>query len=73
MSMTDGGAHLRQWEDEGIFIIRETAAECERPVLLYSIGKDISKRHHAFFRLHGARRSACCQADLVFRTPTATG
>ena len=32
--------HLEQLEAESIHIIREVAAECENPVLLYSIGKD---------------------------------
>jgi len=32
--------HLRQLEAESIHIIREVAAELERPVMLYSIGKD---------------------------------
>jgi sulfate adenylyltransferase subunit 2 len=32
--------HLRQLEAESIHVLREVAAECERPVLLYSIGKD---------------------------------
>lgn len=32
--------HLRQLEAEAIHILREVAAECRRPVLLYSIGKD---------------------------------
>jgi sulfate adenylyltransferase subunit 2 len=32
--------HLRQLEAESIHILREVAAEFERPVLLYSIGKD---------------------------------
>ena len=32
--------HLRQLEAESIHIFREVAAEFERPVLLYSIGKD---------------------------------
>ena len=35
-------AHLSQLEAEAIYIIREVAAECERPVMLYSIGKDSS-------------------------------
>jgi len=34
--------HLRELEAESIFILRETAAEFERPVMLYSIGKDSS-------------------------------
>jgi sulfate adenylyltransferase subunit 2 len=32
--------HLQRLEAESIHIIREVAAECERPVMLYSIGKD---------------------------------
>ena len=32
--------HLQKLEAEAIHIFREVAAECERPVLLYSIGKD---------------------------------
>lgn len=35
-------SHLRQLEAESIHIFREVAAECQRPVLLYSIGKDSS-------------------------------
>lgn len=34
--------HLEQLEAEAIYIMREVAAECERPVMLYSIGKDSS-------------------------------
>jgi sulfate adenylyltransferase subunit 2 len=34
--------HLRQLEAESIHIMREVASECQRPVLLYSIGKDSS-------------------------------
>jgi sulfate adenylyltransferase subunit 2 len=34
--------HLDELEAEAIYIIREVAAECERPVMLYSIGKDSS-------------------------------
>ncbi|MCB9232975.1 MAG: sulfate adenylyltransferase subunit CysD [Bacteroidia bacterium] len=33
-------SHLKQLESEGIFIIREVAAQFERPVLLFSGGKD---------------------------------
>ena len=32
--------HLRKLEAESIHIFREVAASCERPVILYSIGKD---------------------------------
>ena len=35
-------SHLRALESESIFIMREVAAEFERPVMLYSIGKDSS-------------------------------
>ncbi len=35
-------SHLQQLEAESIHIMREVAAECQRPVLLYSIGKDSS-------------------------------
>jgi sulfate adenylyltransferase subunit 2 len=38
--------HLEQLEAEAIHILRETAAEFERPVLLYSIGKDSSALLH---------------------------
>src|SRR5690349_5984642 len=34
--------HLQQLEAESIHIIREVAAEFEKPVMLYSIGKDSS-------------------------------
>lgn len=34
--------HLRALEAESIFILREVAAEFQRPVMLYSIGKDSS-------------------------------
>ncbi len=32
--------HLRRLEAEAIFIMREVVATFERPVMLYSIGKD---------------------------------
>ena len=34
--------HLKQLEAESIHILREVVAECEKPVMLYSIGKDSS-------------------------------
>jgi sulfate adenylyltransferase subunit 2 len=34
--------HLQRLEAESIQIMRETVAQCERPVMLYSIGKDSS-------------------------------
>jgi sulfate adenylyltransferase subunit 2 len=33
-------SHLERLEAESIFIMREVVAACERPVMLYSIGKD---------------------------------
>ena len=33
-------SHLQQLEQESIHIIREVASEFERPVMLYSVGKD---------------------------------
>ncbi len=45
--------HLRRLESESIFIMREVTAEFQRPVMLYSIGKDSSAMLHlaqkAFF------------------------
>ncbi len=38
--------HLRQLEAESIHILREVVAEFERPVMLYSIGKDSSVMVH---------------------------
>ena len=38
--------HLRKLEAEAIYIMREVAAECENPVMLYSIGKDSSVMLH---------------------------
>lgn len=35
-------SHLKLLEAESIHIMREVAAECQRPVMLYSIGKDSS-------------------------------
>lgn len=39
-------SHLDELEAEAIYIIREVAAECEKPVMLYSIGKDSSVTLH---------------------------
>jgi sulfate adenylyltransferase subunit 2 len=48
-----GLTHLQRLEAESIHILREVVAECERPVMLYSIGKDSSVMLHlalkAFF------------------------
>jgi sulfate adenylyltransferase subunit 2 len=39
-------SHLQRLEAESIFIMREVVAECERPVMMYSIGKDSSVMLH---------------------------
>src|SRR3954447_27034868 len=38
--------HLQRLEAESIAIMREAVAEAERPVMLYSIGKDSSAMVH---------------------------
>jgi len=45
MSVSAPG-YLRRLESESIHIFREVIAECERPVLLYSVGKDSSVLLH---------------------------
>src|SRR3954453_1661534 len=48
-----GLSHIQRLEAESIHIMREVVAEAERPVMLYSIGKDSSVMLHlakkAFF------------------------
>jgi sulfate adenylyltransferase subunit 2 len=39
-------SHLQRLEAESIHVMREVVAECERPVMLYSIGKDSSVMLH---------------------------
>jgi hypothetical protein len=55
-------SHLRLLEAESIHILREVASEFEKPVMLYSIGKDSSVMlrlaQKAFFP--GQSRSRCC-------------
>ena len=38
--------YLDDLEAEAVYIIREVAAVCEKPVMLYSIGKDSSVMLH---------------------------
>lgn len=42
--------HLDELEAESIYIMREVVAECEKPVMLYSIGKDSSVMLHLAFK-----------------------
>src|SRR6059058_5594825 len=44
--MTDTLTHLQRLEAESIHILREAVAESERPVMLYSIGKDSTVMLH---------------------------
>jgi sulfate adenylyltransferase subunit 2 len=44
--MNEGLTHLQRLEAESIHILRETVAESDRPVMLYSIGKDSSVMLH---------------------------
>jgi sulfate adenylyltransferase subunit 2 len=39
-------SHLRRLEAESLHILREVVAECDKPVLLYSIGKDSATLLH---------------------------
>ena len=49
-------SHLERLEAESIQVMREVVAECERPVMLYSIGKDSSVMLHlAMKAFHPAR------------------
>jgi sulfate adenylyltransferase subunit 2 len=49
-------SHLSRLEAESIHILREVVAECERPVMLYSVGKDSSVMLHlALKAFHPAR------------------
>src|SRR5512147_2043954 len=44
--MLQAPSHLRRLEAEAIFIMREVVATFERPVMLYSIGKDSTVMLH---------------------------
>src|SRR5687768_8347205 len=41
-----GLTHLQRLEAESLHIMREVVAECERPVMMYSIGKDSAVMLH---------------------------
>ncbi|MBO6573715.1 MAG: sulfate adenylyltransferase subunit CysD [Balneola sp.] len=56
MSELKNTSHLKQLENEGIYIMREVAAQFERPVLLFSGGKDsIVMFHLALKAFHPGR------------------
>ena len=52
-------SHLDQLEAEAIYIIREVAAECEKPVMLYSIGKDSSVMLHLALKAFFPEKPPC--------------
>ena len=60
--------HLDELEAEAIYIMREVAAECEKPVMLYSIGKDSSVMLHlalkAFYRRETAFPVPACEHHM---------
>ncbi len=43
-------SHLDRLEAESLHIMREVAAECERPVMLYSVGKDSAVMLHLAYK-----------------------
>jgi 3'-phosphoadenosine 5'-phosphosulfate sulfotransferase (PAPS reductase)/FAD synthetase len=55
-------SHLSRLEAESIHILREVVAECERPVMLYSIGKDSSVMLHLAIKAFypAGRHFRCC-------------
>jgi len=46
MTQTPKPSHLEQLEAESIHIMREVVAQCDKPVMLYSIGKDSAVMLH---------------------------
>ena len=49
--------HLDELEAEAIYIMREVVAECEKPVMLYSIGKDSSVMLHLALKAFLSRKA----------------
>ncbi|MFP4054285.1 MAG: sulfate adenylyltransferase subunit CysD [Phycisphaerae bacterium] len=63
--------HLKQLEAESIHIIREVVAECENPVMLYSIGKDSSVMLHLALKAFapGKLPFPLMHVDTTFKFP----
>ena len=57
-------SHLDELEAEAIYIIREVAAECEKPVMLYSIGKDSSVMLHLAMKAEAAISIPACKSHM---------
>ena len=58
--------HLQALEAESIFILREVVATCERPVLLYSIGKDSAVLLHLVARIDPATPVLFIDTRMLF-------
>jgi sulfate adenylyltransferase subunit 2 len=56
MTIPAGGDHLDRLEAESLHILREVAAECRTPVMLYSIGKDSSVLLHLLLKAFAPAR-----------------
>ncbi len=56
MTTPAGGDHLDRLEAESLHILREVAAECRNPVMLYSIGKDSSVLLHLLLKAFAPAR-----------------
>jgi plasmid stability protein len=54
--------HLQRLEAEAIHILREVVAECENPVMLYSIGKDSAVMLHLAKKAFYPRRASVSAA-----------
>ena len=52
-------SYLDELEAEAIYIMREVAAECEKPVMLYSIGKDSSVMLHLAMKAFYPEKPPC--------------
>lgn len=53
------GSHLDSLESEAVFILREVAAECRKPGLLYSGGKDSAVLLHLAYKAFHPERIGC--------------
>lgn len=63
--------HLKELESESIYVLREVAAQFEKPVLLFSGGKDSIVMAHlaykAFIRLRYLFRSYTSTQDIILK------
>jgi sulfate adenylyltransferase subunit 2 len=63
--------HLKQLEAESIHIIREVVAECDRPVMMYSMGKDSAVMVHLALKAFapGKLPFPLLHVDTTFKFP----